>query len=130
MEMDATRRWSLTRIRVTAVDRLIHSTPEPERARVSGTLDTIRRSDRMFTLLLEGGKAAEGIAEVVVGKQFAEPFGQSVVESGTAAARASRPRRREPAGSGASVWARGSRASLPRHGCRQPRVNRRVPAEE
>lgn len=97
---------------IAAVDRLIHSTPAPQRARVSGTLDTIRHSDRMFTLLLEGGKAAKGIAEGLAAKQLAELFGQSVVVSGTAVFRASGGLLRieaeaiEPAGSDAAVWAR------------------------
>jgi hypothetical protein len=97
---------------ITAVDRLIHSTPAPQRARVSGTLDTIRHSDRMFTLLLAGGKAVKGIADGLAAKQLAELFGQSVVVSGTAVFRASGALLRieaeaiEPAGSDAAIWAR------------------------
>lgn len=97
---------------MTAVDHLIRSTPEPQRARVSGTLDTIRHSDRMFTLLLEGGKAAKGIAEGVAAAQLAELFGQSVVVSGTAVFRPSGSLLRieaeavEPAGSDSAAWAR------------------------
>jgi hypothetical protein len=97
---------------IAAVDRLIHSTPEPQRSRVSGTLDTIRHSDRMFTLLLEDGKAAKGIAEGLAAKQLAALFGDSVVVSGTAVFRASGGLLRieaesiEPAGSDAAVWAR------------------------
>ena len=97
---------------IHAVDRLIRSTPEPQRARVSGTLDTIRHSDRMFTLLFDDGKAAKGLAEGVAAEQLAELFGQSVVVSGTAVFRASGALLRieadsvEPAGSDATVWAR------------------------
>ncbi len=97
---------------IRAVDHLIRSTPEPQRTRVSGTLDTIRHSDRMFTLLLEGGKAAKGIAEGLAAEQLASLFGQSVVVSGTAVFRASGALLRieaesiEPAGRDAAVWAR------------------------
>lgn len=97
---------------IRAVDHLIRSTPEPQRTRVSGTLDTIRHSDRMFTLLLEGGKAAKGIAEGLAAEQLANLFGQGVVVSGTAVFRASGALLRieaesiEPAGRDAAVWAR------------------------
>ena len=97
---------------IAAVDRLIHSTPPPQRARVSGTLETIRHSDRMFTLLLESGKSVKGIANELAAKQLAEQFGQSVVVAGTAVFRASGALLRieadsiEPAGSDAAVWAR------------------------
>jgi len=97
---------------IRAVDQLIRSTPHPQRARVSGTLDTIRHSDRMFTLLIEGGKAAKGIAEGIAAEQLAELFGQHVIVSGTAVFRPSGGLLRieaetiEPAGSDAAVWAR------------------------
>lgn len=97
---------------IAAVDRMIHSTPSPQRVRVSGTLETIRHSDRMFTLLLESGKAVKGISDGLAAKQLMELFGQSVVVSGTAVFRASGAVLRieadsiEPAGSDAAVWAR------------------------
>lgn len=97
---------------IEAVDHLIRSTPEPQRTRVSGTLDTIRHSDRMFTLVLDGGKSAKGISEGVTAEQLAELFGRNVVVSGTAVFRAYGALLRieaetiEPAGSDAAVWAR------------------------
>lgn len=97
---------------IHAVDQLIRSTPEPQRTRVSGTLDTIRHSDRMFTLLLDDGKAVKGIAEGLAAEQLRELFGQNVVVSGTAVFRASAGLLRieaesiEPAGTDAVVWAR------------------------
>jgi hypothetical protein len=97
---------------ICTVDRLLVSTPQPQRARVAGTLDTIRHSDRMFTLLLEGGRAAKGIAEGLAARQLAELFGQSVVVSGTAVFRASGGLLRieadaiEQAQGDAAVWAR------------------------
>jgi hypothetical protein len=101
----------IDRSSMTAVERLIQSTPEPQRTRVAGTLDTIRHSDRMFTLLMEDGKAIKGIAEEVAAQQLAALFGQSVVVSGTAIFRPSGRLLRieaeeiEPAGSDAAVWA-------------------------
>ena len=97
---------------ITAVDRLIHSTPPPQRTRVSGTLDTVHHTDRMFTLLVQGSKPVKGIADGLAAKQLAELFGQSVVVSGTATFRASGSLLRieaeaiEPAGSDAPIWAR------------------------
>lgn len=97
---------------IKAVDGLIRSTPAPQTARVSGRLDTIRHSDRMFTLLLDDGKAAKGIADGLAAEQLAGLFGQSVVVSGTAVFRASGVLLRieaeaiEPAGSDVEVWAR------------------------
>ena len=97
---------------IDAVDHLIRSTPSPQRARVAGTLDTIRHSDRMFTLLVEGGKAVKGIAEDIAAEQLAGLCGQNVVVSGTAVFRASGTLLRieaetiEPAGIDAQIWAR------------------------
>lgn len=97
---------------VGAVDRLIRTTPEPQRARVYGTLDTIRHSDRMFTLLMEDAKAVKGIAEGLAAEQLAKLFGQRVVVSGTAVFRPSGTLLRieadaiEGAGAEAAVWAR------------------------
>lgn len=95
-----------------SVDRLIQSTPEAQRTRVSGTLDTIRHSDRMFTLVLDDGKALKGIAEGLAAQQLAQLFGEQVIVSGTAVFRASGALLRieaesvEPAGPDAAVWAR------------------------
>lgn len=97
---------------VAAVDRLIRATPQPQRTRVAGALDTIRHSDRMFTLLMEDGKAVKGIAEGVAAEQLASLFGQRVVVQGTAVFRPSGALLRveadaiEPAGAGADAWSR------------------------
>jgi len=97
---------------VAAVDSLIRSTPEPQRTRVAGTLDTIRHSDRMFTLIVDDGKAVKGIAEGFASEQLAGFFGQSVVVAGTAIFRPSGALLRieadaiEPGGSNDVVWAR------------------------
>jgi hypothetical protein len=97
---------------VAAVDRLIRSTPAPQRARVTGTLDTIRHSDRIFTLIVDDAKAVKGIAEGVAAEQLARLFGQRVVVSGTAVFRPSGGVLRveaetiDAAGTDAGVWAR------------------------
>lgn len=97
---------------VAAVDRLIRTTPEPQRTRVAGTLDTIRHSDRMFTLLVDEGKAVKGLADGFAAEQLAGLFGQSVTVAGTAFFRPSGSLLRieadsiEPAGPEAAVWAR------------------------
>jgi hypothetical protein len=97
---------------VASVDRLIRTTPEPQRARVSGMLDTIRHSDRMFTLLVDDGKAVKGIAEGLAAEQLADLFGQRVVVAGTAVFRPSGSLLRieadsvDAAGAEAAVWAR------------------------
>jgi hypothetical protein len=92
------------------VEQLIRNTPEPQRTRVSGKLDTIRHSDRMFTLLMDDGKAVRGIADSVATEQLAGLFGQSVVVSGNAVFRSSGALLRleadavDPAGNDAAVW--------------------------
>ncbi|HEX8254875.1 MAG TPA: hypothetical protein VF846_17150 [Thermoanaerobaculia bacterium] len=97
---------------VAAVDRLIRTTPEPQRTRVAGTLDTIRHSDRMFMLLVDDGKAMKGIADGFAAEQLAGLFGQSVTVAGTAFFRPSGSLLRieadsiEAAGAEAAVWAR------------------------
>ncbi|HEX8619644.1 MAG TPA: hypothetical protein VF911_18835 [Thermoanaerobaculia bacterium] len=97
---------------VAAVDRLIRTTPEPQRTRVAGTLDTIRHSDRMFTLLVDDGKAVKGIADGFAAEQLAGLFGQRVTVAGTAFFRPSGSLLRieadsiEAAGAEAAVWAR------------------------
>jgi len=97
---------------VATVERLIRTTPQPQRTRLSGTLDTIRHSDRMFTLLMDDGKAAKGIAEGVAAEQLAGLFGQRVVVAGTAVFRPSGALLRieadaiDAAGADAAIWSR------------------------
>ena len=97
---------------VAAVDRLISTMPAPQRTRVAGMLDTIRHSDRMFTLLMADGKAVKGIADGVAAEQLAHLFGHHVVVTGTTIFRPSGGVLRieadaiDPAGADAMVWAR------------------------
>ena len=75
-------------------------------------LDTIRHSDRMFTLLMADGKAVKGIADGVAAEQLAHLFGHHVVVTGTTIFRPSGGVLRieadaiDPAGADAMVWAR------------------------
>lgn len=109
---DGRDRVVVDRTSVAAVDRLIRATPEPQRARVAGTLDTIRHSDRMFTLLVDDGKAMKGIADGIAAEQLAGLFGQSVTVAGTAVFRPSGSLLRieadsvQASGPDAAVWAR------------------------
>lgn len=97
---------------VAAIDRMIRTTPAPQRTRMAGTLDTIRHSDRMFTLLMDAGKAVKGLAEGVAAEQLARLFGQHVVVTGTTIFRPSGAVLRieadaiDPAGADAAVWER------------------------
>ncbi|HVE72589.1 MAG TPA: hypothetical protein VNI54_14585 [Thermoanaerobaculia bacterium] len=97
---------------VAVVAHLIRTTPVPQRTRVIGKLDTIRHSDRMFTLRMNDGQAVKGIAEGVTTEQLADLFGRQVVVTGVAVFRSSGAVLRieadaiEPAGADAAVWAR------------------------
>lgn len=71
------------------VERLIRDTPPPQRVRIGGQLDTIRHSDRMFTLTLATGESLKGMAEGVAAEQLASLFGKDVIVHGLAAFRPS-----------------------------------------
>lgn len=66
------------------VEKLLEKTPPPQRVRVGGTLDTIRHSDRMFTLVLESGETVKGVAEGLPAGRLASLFGQDVIVEGQA----------------------------------------------
>ena len=66
------------------VERLLEKTPPPQRTRLSGTLDTIRHSDRMFTLILEGGETVKGAADSLSAEELASLFGKDVIVQGQA----------------------------------------------
>ena len=106
------RRAFITSAAIEGIDRLIRSTPQPQRVRISGKLDTIRHSDRMFTLLLDDGRSVKGVAEGVAYEQLAQLFGARVVISGLAVFRPSGGILRieadsiDPAGAGAEIWSR------------------------
>ena len=95
---------------VRVVDQLLHKTPQPQSVRVSGRLDLIRYSDRMFVLAMDDGQSIKGVAEGVAAAKLAELFGCNVTVTGTAVFRpAGRILRLEaddlePAGEDGAVW--------------------------
>lgn len=66
------------------VDKLLRATPPPQATRIAGKLDTIRHSDRMFTLLLGDGQSLKGVAEGVAVEKLADLFGSTVLVTGSA----------------------------------------------
>ena len=97
---------------VTTVDHLLSKTPQPQSVRVSGRLDLIRYSDRMFVLVLADGQSIKGVAEGVAAEKLARLFGCQVTVTGTAVFRpAGRILRLEAddleaAGEDGTVWSR------------------------
>ena len=88
----------------------IDLTPPPRRVRVAGTLDAIRYSDRMFTLILAAGKTLRGVAEGVDPERLRALFGKEAVVSGRAVFRPSGTVLRieaeeiEPVSGDVSIW--------------------------
>jgi hypothetical protein len=74
---------------VERVVRLRRQTPRPQAIRIAGKLDSIRHSDRLFTLVMESGGVLKGVAEHLDPAQMASLFGQMVVVSGMAVFRPS-----------------------------------------
>jgi hypothetical protein len=103
--------------RLKEVEKLWKKTAPSQRVRVAGRLDTIRHSDRMFTLVLESGETLRGIAELGP-DDLAQYFGQSVVVSGKAMFRPSGSILRieadnlEPAAGNVAIWSRVPRPLL------------------
>lgn len=108
----------ITADRLDNVARLRKQTPPPQRVRVSGWLDLIRHSDRMFTLKLESGPTLRGVAEGVAAETLAELFGRKAVVSGTAVFRPSGRVLRieadhiEPGSDDFSLWSHEPRPAL------------------
>ena len=92
------RRTEVTASRLSRVDELLRHTPPSQHVRVSGRLDTIRHSDRMFHLVLSTGERLKGIAEGVGTEDLADCWGQEVVLSGVAVFRPSGSVRQVEAG--------------------------------
>ncbi len=74
---------------VERVVRLRRQIPPPQAVRIAGKLETIRHSDRVFTLMLESGAELKGVAERLEPAQMASLFGHTVVVSGMAVFRPS-----------------------------------------
>lgn len=66
------------------VEELHNSTPVPRRVRLAGWLDTIRYSDRAFTLKLESGKTVRGVLADGAPELLTPHFGKLAVVSGVA----------------------------------------------
>jgi hypothetical protein len=98
--------------RLERVEQLWRKTPQDLRVRLAGRLDTIRHSDRMFTLVLGSGETLRGIAEGVEHGTLTRFFGQTVIVSGRAVFRPSgsvlrlEADRIEPATGDVSLWSR------------------------
>lgn len=74
---------------VERVVRLRRQFPALLAVRVAGKLDSIRYSDRMFTLVLGSGTVLKGVAERLEPEQLASLLGQLAVVSGIAVFRPS-----------------------------------------
>jgi hypothetical protein len=109
------RRVTVEPTRLERLRQLRRATPPEQRVRVSGWLDQIRHSDRMFTLKLESGPILRGVAEGIEPDQLARLFGKKAIVSGTAVFRPSgrvlrlEADRIEAAGADFSSW-----SSVPR----------------
>jgi hypothetical protein len=71
---------------VEALGRLRRAIPPDQRVRVAGSLDMLRHSDRMFTLVLESGALVRGVvvADRVDRSALAALWGRDVVVAGVA----------------------------------------------
>jgi hypothetical protein len=74
---------------IRRVRRLQKRTPAPQAARVSGTLDAIRHSDRMFALVLPSGETLRGVAEDAILARLPDLWGKAVAATGRAVFRPS-----------------------------------------
>ncbi len=112
--------------RLVGIERLIRETPPDQRVRLTGQLDTIRHSDRMFILILDDGQSIRGLAEKVDPNELATLFGQRAVVSGKAVFRPSGSVLRieidflEPARADSDVWSQMPRPALGRMSRRPP----------
>jgi hypothetical protein len=74
----------IDRVGLRAIHHLHETIPEPRRVRLAGRLDTIRYSDRAFTLVTAEGKTVRGVL-AEGGPEVLKPlFGQNAVVSGMA----------------------------------------------
>lgn len=78
-------RMRLAREDIERLTVLESEIPEPQYVRVAGRLDTIRHSDRTFTILAPGlNQTVKGIAEAGAKADLQALWGKAVVVSGTA----------------------------------------------
>jgi hypothetical protein len=74
---------------IAQIRSLRDQTPPSRRVRVSGRLDTLRHSDRRFTLILEDGSSVTGVADGVDDGALSALWGKLAVISGLAVFRPS-----------------------------------------
>jgi hypothetical protein len=98
---------------VERIVRLRRQTPPPQAVCIAGKLDTIRHSDRVFTLVLESGAVLKGVAERLDPSHMASLFGREVVVTGMAVFRPSgsvlrleAERMQEASAQQTSLWSR------------------------
>ncbi len=77
-------------LQVETINALRRSTPKPQAVRLSGRLETIRYSDKMFELVTQTGEKHRGVAPLTwTSEEMARLFGTDVTVDGTAVYRPS-----------------------------------------
>lgn len=85
LEIGGRRRVGLDHDSISALRKLRHQIPAPQRAMVAGKLDAIQHSGRLFTLMLESGEAVRGIlGDDIELADVGRLWGEVVRVSGTA----------------------------------------------
>lgn len=124
---------SIERAKLQSIKKLTKSTPPTTQVRVSGKLDMIRYSDRMFDLKLESGETVRGVATKLDPGALAKLFGQETVVTGRAVFHPSGKLRRveahkvEPAEGAVSLWSKAPKplmAPIVHHDLRKPQSPR------
>jgi hypothetical protein len=69
---------------VQLAESLHQETPAPSRARITGKLDMIRASDRVFVMILKNGEKVRGVWDKGDVDELGHLFGQTVVVDGSA----------------------------------------------
>jgi hypothetical protein len=66
------------------VEQLHQATPRPEKVRLAGRLDSIRYSNRAFTMVLAGGRTVRGVLAAGAAEVLAPLFGRIATVTGIA----------------------------------------------
>ena len=111
------------------IGRLRGQIPPNQQIKITGRLDTIRHSDRMFELVLKSGDMIRGVATEQDANELKNLFGKDVLVSGTAVFRPSSSLLRieassiEPAHGNVALWSKSPKArksKLDTHDLRKP----------
>ena len=78
----APRRVEIRADRLATVERLWRKSPPTQSVRLAGRLDSLRQSDRAFTLVLASGETVRGIAVGLEPRELAPYFGEDVIVEG------------------------------------------------